>query len=77
MMSLAIGSLVMVVGVASAVAQGGLFFATKSIKPTLKKLNPFQGIKRHVRPAGPLGGRQDPAQDARSSRSSSGERCAR
>lgn len=36
----------MVVGTMSAAAQGGVTFATKSMKPTLKKLNPFPGIKR-------------------------------
>lgn len=36
----------MVVGTAAAAAQGGVTFATKSMKPTLKKLNPFPGIKR-------------------------------
>jgi flagellar biosynthetic protein FlhB len=36
----------MVVGSAAAAAQGGVTFATKSMKPTLKKLNPFPGIKK-------------------------------
>jgi len=36
----------MVVGTAAAAAQGGVTFATKSMKPTLKKLNPFPGIKK-------------------------------
>jgi flagellar biosynthetic protein FlhB len=36
----------MLVGVVSSAAQGGVTFATKSMKPTLKKLNPFPGIKR-------------------------------
>jgi flagellar biosynthesis protein FlhB len=36
----------MVVGTAAAAAQGGVTFATKGMKPTLKKLNPFPGIKR-------------------------------
>jgi flagellar biosynthesis protein FlhB len=36
----------MAVGTAAAAAQGGITFATKSMKPTLKKLNPFPGIKR-------------------------------
>jgi flagellar biosynthetic protein FlhB len=36
----------MVVGTVSAAAQGGVTFATKAMKPTLKKLNPFPGIKR-------------------------------
>jgi flagellar biosynthetic protein FlhB len=36
----------MVVGTIAAASQGGVTFATKSMKPTLKKLNPFPGIKR-------------------------------
>jgi flagellar biosynthetic protein FlhB len=36
----------MVVGTVATAAQGGVTFATKSMKPTLKKLNPFPGIKR-------------------------------
>jgi flagellar biosynthetic protein FlhB len=36
----------MVVGVAASAAQGGVSIATKGMKPTLKKLNPFPGIKR-------------------------------
>jgi flagellar biosynthesis protein FlhB len=36
----------MAVGVAASAAQGGVSFATKSMKPTLKKLNPFPGFKR-------------------------------
>jgi len=36
----------MVVGTAASVAQGGITFSTKSMKPTLKKLNPFPGFKR-------------------------------
>ncbi|MGY1808938.1 flagellar biosynthesis protein FlhB [Blastococcus sp. SYSU D00669] len=36
----------LLVGVASSAAQGGIFFATKSIKPSLKKMNPLKGIKR-------------------------------
>jgi flagellar biosynthetic protein FlhB len=36
----------MVVGTVAAAAQGGVTFATKSMKPTLKKLNPFPGMKR-------------------------------
>jgi flagellar biosynthetic protein FlhB len=36
----------MVVGTAASAAQGGVTFATKAIKPTLKKLNPFPGMKR-------------------------------
>jgi flagellar biosynthetic protein FlhB len=41
-----LGSAVMVVGVAAALAQGGFFLATKSVKPSMKKLNPIQGFKR-------------------------------
>ena len=41
-----LGSAVMVVGVAAALAQGGFFLATKSVKPSLKKLDPIQGFKR-------------------------------
>jgi flagellar biosynthesis protein FlhB len=36
----------MVVGTVASAAQGGVTFATKSMKPTLKKLNPFPGMKR-------------------------------
>ena len=36
----------MVVGVAASAAQGGVSIATKGMKPTLKKLNPFPGMKR-------------------------------
>ena len=38
----------MVVGTVAAAAQGGVTFATKAMKPTLKKLNPFPGIKKMV-----------------------------
>lgn len=41
-----LGSAVMVVGVAAALAQGGFYLATKSMKPSMKKLNPIQGAKR-------------------------------
>jgi flagellar biosynthesis protein FlhB len=41
-----LGSMVMLVGVVSAVAQGGFHLATKSVKPSLKKLNPIKGAKR-------------------------------
>ena len=37
---------VMAVGTAAAAAQGGVTFASKAIKPDLKKLNPLPGIKR-------------------------------
>ena len=36
----------MVVGTVASAAQGGVTVSTKSMKPTLKKLNPFPGIKR-------------------------------
>src|SRR5688500_12307467 len=36
----------MLVGAMSSAAQGGVRFAGKPIKPTLKKLNPFPGMKR-------------------------------
>lgn len=41
-----LGAGVMAVGVASSLAQGGFFLATKSVKPKLSKLNPIQGAKR-------------------------------
>lgn len=41
-----LGCSVMVVGVGSALAQGGLYFATKSLKPKLSKLDPLKGAKR-------------------------------
>ena len=41
-----LGSAVMVVGVAAALAQGGFYLATKSMKPSLKKLDPIKGAKR-------------------------------
>lgn len=41
-----LGSAVMVVGVAAALAQGGFYLATKAVKPSAKKLNPISGAKR-------------------------------
>ena len=41
-----LGAGVMVVGVASSIAQGGFYLATKSVKPKFSKLNPIQGAKR-------------------------------
>ncbi|HCB04032.1 MAG TPA: type III secretion protein [Nocardioides bacterium] len=41
-----LGALVMIVGVASAVGQGGFYLATKAVKPSGKKLNPISGFKR-------------------------------
>jgi flagellar biosynthesis protein FlhB len=45
-LALAMGVVIMVIGVASAVAQGGLFFATAAMKPKWSRLNPLQGAKR-------------------------------
>jgi flagellar biosynthesis protein FlhB len=36
----------MAVGVAASAAQGGITVATKALKPSFKKLNPLQGVKR-------------------------------
>ncbi|MCZ4497960.1 MAG: EscU/YscU/HrcU family type secretion system export apparatus switch protein [Marmoricola sp.] len=41
-----LGSAVMLIGVASAVAQGGFYLATKSVKPKWSKLDPIKGAKR-------------------------------
>ena len=41
-----LGSVVMVVGVAASLAQGGFYLATKAVKPKLSKLNLLQGAKR-------------------------------
>jgi flagellar biosynthetic protein FlhB len=41
-----LGSAVMVIGVAGALAQGGFYLATKSMKPKLSKLDPIKGAKR-------------------------------
>ncbi|RNM13111.1 EscU/YscU/HrcU family type III secretion system export apparatus switch protein [Nocardioides pocheonensis] len=41
-----LGCSIMVIGVGSALAQGGLYFATKSLKPKLSKLDPIKGAKR-------------------------------
>lgn len=43
---LVLSLIIMVLGVAAAVAQGGLFLATKLIKPSAKKLDPIKGAKR-------------------------------
>lgn len=45
-LSLALGSLVLVISVLGAVAQGGLFFATKTLRPKWSRLSPLQGAKR-------------------------------
>jgi flagellar biosynthetic protein FlhB len=44
--ALAMGLGVMVIGVGAAVAQGGLFLATKTVKPKWSKLDPIKGAKR-------------------------------
>lgn len=41
-----LGSMVLVVGVVSALAQGGFYLSPKLAKPDPKKLNPLQGAKR-------------------------------
>jgi flagellar biosynthetic protein FlhB len=41
-----LGCAVMVIGVGSALAQGGFFLATKSLKPKFSKLDPIKGAKR-------------------------------
>jgi flagellar biosynthetic protein FlhB len=41
-----LGCAVMLVSVGSALSQGGLYFATKSLKPRLSKLDPLKGAKR-------------------------------
>ena len=46
LMAVALGACIMVIGVSSAIAQGGLFFATKAMKPKWSRLNPVQGVKR-------------------------------
>jgi flagellar biosynthetic protein FlhB len=43
---LAMGATVMVIGVASALMQGGFVLATKTVKPSAAKLNPIKGAKR-------------------------------
>ena len=43
---LILGSMVMVIGVAAALAQGGFALATKQVKPSAKKLDPIKGFKR-------------------------------
>jgi flagellar biosynthetic protein FlhB len=41
-----LGTGIMVVGTAGALAQGGFYLATKSMKPKLSKLDPIKGAKR-------------------------------
>jgi len=43
---LVLGSAIMLIGVASALAQGGFYLATKTVKPSFSKLNPLKGFKR-------------------------------
>lgn len=43
---LLLGSAMMLVGVAGALAQGGFFLATKSVRPRWSKLDPVKGAKR-------------------------------
>lgn len=45
-----LGLVVMVVGVGAALAQGGFYVSTKSVKPDLKKLDPIKGAKRLLGP---------------------------
>jgi flagellar biosynthesis protein FlhB len=44
--ALPMAMVLMVVGVAASAAQGGVTVTSKPMKPTLKKLNPFPGMKR-------------------------------
>jgi flagellar biosynthetic protein FlhB len=46
LLSVCLGAGVLVVSVAAATAQGGLFIATKALKPKWSHLNPLQGAKR-------------------------------
>jgi len=41
-----LGTGVLLIGVMGALAQGGFFIASSSVKPKLSKLNPLQGLKR-------------------------------
>ena len=45
-LSSAFGTFILVIAVIGAVAQGGLFFATKALKPKWSRLNPLEGAKR-------------------------------
>ncbi len=45
-----LGGVVMLIGVAAALAQGGFYLATKSVQPKLSKLNPLPGAKRMFGP---------------------------
>ncbi|MGH3493650.1 MAG: EscU/YscU/HrcU family type III secretion system export apparatus switch protein, partial [Sciscionella sp.] len=44
--------LIAIVGVASAAAQGGIWFSPKLLKPQFKRLNPLSGLKRMFGPHG-------------------------
>ncbi|QWC84709.1 EscU/YscU/HrcU family type III secretion system export apparatus switch protein [Nocardioidaceae bacterium] len=41
-----LGAIVLLVAVAAALSQGGFYVASKAVKPSLKKLDPLQGLKR-------------------------------
>ena len=43
---LPLGLGLLAVGVTASAVQGGIHFATKAIKPSMKKMNPVQGVKR-------------------------------
>ncbi len=43
---LILGTAILLIGVASALAQGGFFLATKTLKPQWSKLDPIKGAKR-------------------------------
>ncbi|MCX6400721.1 MAG: EscU/YscU/HrcU family type III secretion system export apparatus switch protein [Propionibacteriales bacterium] len=45
-----LGSMVLVVGVVAALAQGGFYLSPKLVKPDPKKLDPFKGAKRAFGP---------------------------
>jgi flagellar biosynthetic protein FlhB len=47
---LVLGSMVLVIGVVSALAQGGFYLSPKLAKPDAKKLNPLKGAKRMFGP---------------------------
>ncbi len=46
LLSLALGTFVLVISVIGAVAQGGFFIASKMLKPKWSRLSPLQGAKR-------------------------------
>jgi flagellar biosynthesis protein FlhB len=47
---LIVAGIVMLVGVISAVGQGGMIFSRKLVKPSLKKLDPIKGFKKTFGP---------------------------